>query len=162
MNLKFTKIDNSISKIIVVDDSINLYYLKYAFTGMLSSSFKIPYDEVVIIKINHHSCEFKSVDDFITMYSYNTPINNIWSSGNMSFIVSSYVIINHHDLYSFFRESNEFIINTEECPCCYEKNKKSVTPYNCKHKICYDCYNEWCNKSGSNCPMCRAEISYLK
>ena len=29
MNLKFTKIDNSISKIIVVDDSINLYYLKY-------------------------------------------------------------------------------------------------------------------------------------
>ena len=162
MNLKFTKIDNSISKTIVVDDAINLYYLKYAFTGMLSNLFKIPYDEVVIMKINHHSCEFKSVDDFINIYSYNTAINNIWDSSNMTFIVSSYTIINHHDLYYFFTDSREFVNNTDECPCCYENNKKSVIPYDCKHMICWDCYNKWCDKNGSNCPMCRAGISYLK
>jgi len=116
----------------------------------------------VIIKTDPHNCEFKSVDDFITMYSYNTSIKTIWSSNNITFIVSSYVILNHHDLYYFFRNSMEFITNTSECPCCYENNKKSVIPYDCKHMICRDCYNIWSDKGGSNCPMCRAEISYLK
>ena len=162
MNLKFTKIDNSITKTILVDESINLYYLKYAFNGMLSNEFRIPYDELVIMKSNPCTCEFKSIDDFINIYSHNTPIDSIWDFDNMTFIVSSYAILNHHDLYYFFRNSMEFITNTSECPCCYENNKKSVIPYDCKHMICWDCYNIWSDKGGYNCPMCRAQISYLK
>ena len=54
MLIRFTKIDNSITKIIEAQNNCNLYFLKYELCHKLSYEFKIPYDEIIIIKIDNN------------------------------------------------------------------------------------------------------------
>lgn len=47
---------------------------------------------------------------------------------------------------------------TSECNCCFEKKEKYLrcNTYNCKYKMCEDCYYRW-YVSHNICPHCRQE-----
>lgn len=158
MLIRFTKIDNSITKIIEAQNNCNLYFLKYELYHKLSYEFKIPYDEIIIIKIDNN--EFNTIEYFITKHSINELLINIWNDKDLDFIVSSCFIKNQKDIYTYFAGSDEQTSN-KECPCCYEINKSVITPYNCRHIICKSCFNSWSEKNG-NCPICRSKIKYIK
>ena len=45
---------------------------------------------------------------------------------------------------SIFFNKHKFniFVNVEECPICYDDNKKSVNLFNCSHKMCIDCFRK--------------------
>lgn len=159
MLIKFTKIDNSIIKIIKTENNCDLYFLKYELCHKLSYEFKIPYDEIIIIKRDND--EFNTIEYFISKHSVNELIINIWNDKNLDFIVSSCFITDQKIVHTYFTEVNEIKSNNEECPCCYEIKKNIITPYKCQHIICENCFNSWTEKNG-NCPLCRSKIKYIK
>ena len=58
-------------------------------------------------------------------------------------------LINKHNVRKLDQED-------KTCPICHE-DMDFATSYRCQHLFHIDCLNEYINKSGKNCPVCRKE-----
>ena len=45
----------------------------------------------------------------------------------------------------------------ENCPVCYEDFKNMKSRYNCEHKLCKTCFDDW-NTRNFTCPCCRSSL----
>lgn len=48
----------------------------------------------------------------------------------------------------------------DPCPICYEDYKDNNIIFDCKHMVCFDCYDKLINNNNivTLCPLCRAVI----